>query len=371
MHFFNPVAVMPLVELVRTPATDDVDARDRAGSRRRGWASAACSCGDAPAFVVNRVLTRMTTRAHAGARARQHGRRDGRGGTPPRDCRWRRRCSSDGRPARRQPRPRDAARGLPGPLPALADARRLRGRARRDRRRAARADEPSTRSPTAVLDALADEIAHVLAEGVVAEAADVDACLLLGAGFPFLLGGITKHLDQKGVSERVLGRPLADWAIPCTGRWSCPTAADQLFVRAARPCPSEHATVGAAAFDEAARQAVPHACKKRSLQPASIGGGREPRAPPPSAPSLVRRAVPPSRRGSRGGPRAGHRPPLALDDALEEIEAGRSAVAAAGGPLRPDARSRARARRRSRRTSPPAPSCAATRSTRWPGCSPS
>jgi hypothetical protein len=33
--------------------------------------------------------------------------------------------------------------------------------------------------------------------------------MLLGAGFPFFLGGITKHLDQTGVSERVLGSPLA------------------------------------------------------------------------------------------------------------------------------------------------------------------
>jgi 3-hydroxyacyl-CoA dehydrogenase len=62
----------------------------------------------------------------------------------------------------------------------------------------------------AVLEALADEIGHLLEEGVVAEAADVDTCLLLGAGFPFWLGGITKHLDQRGVSQRVLGRPLAD-----------------------------------------------------------------------------------------------------------------------------------------------------------------
>jgi 3-hydroxyacyl-CoA dehydrogenase len=61
-----------------------------------------------------------------------------------------------------------------------------------------------------VLEALADEIRCLLEEGVVAEAADVDTCLLLGAGFPFFLGGITKHLDQTGVSERVVGRPLAD-----------------------------------------------------------------------------------------------------------------------------------------------------------------
>jgi 3-hydroxyacyl-CoA dehydrogenase len=64
----------------------------------------------------------------------------------------------------------------------------------------------------AVLEALADEAAHILDERVVAEAADIDTCLILGAGFPFWLGGITKHLDQTGVSERVVGRPLASVA---------------------------------------------------------------------------------------------------------------------------------------------------------------
>jgi 3-hydroxyacyl-CoA dehydrogenase len=57
---------------------------------------------------------------------------------------------------------------------------------------------------------MADEIARLLDEGVVASAADVDTCMLLGAGFPFWLGGITKHLDQTGVSQRLLGRTLAE-----------------------------------------------------------------------------------------------------------------------------------------------------------------
>jgi uncharacterized protein with von Willebrand factor type A (vWA) domain len=60
------------------------------------------------------------------------------------------------------------------------------------------------------LEAIADEVHRLLEEGVVAEAADVDTCLLLGAGWPFFLGGITKHLDQTGVSQRLFGRPLAD-----------------------------------------------------------------------------------------------------------------------------------------------------------------
>jgi hypothetical protein len=61
-----------------------------------------------------------------------------------------------------------------------------------------------------ILEALADEIRHLLDEGVVGAAADVDACLILGAGYPFFLGGITKHLDQTGISERVTGSTLAD-----------------------------------------------------------------------------------------------------------------------------------------------------------------
>jgi 3-hydroxyacyl-CoA dehydrogenase len=62
---------------------------------------------------------------------------------------------------------------------------------------------------TEILEALADEIRHLLDAGVVGAAADVDACLILGAGYPFFLGGITKHLDQSGISERVTGSTLA------------------------------------------------------------------------------------------------------------------------------------------------------------------
>ena len=63
-----------------------------------------------------------------------------------------------------------------------------------------------------MLEAIADEVRHILEEGVVQEAADVDTCLILGAGYPFWLGGITKHLDQTGISQRVVGRPLAELA---------------------------------------------------------------------------------------------------------------------------------------------------------------
>jgi 3-hydroxyacyl-CoA dehydrogenase len=62
----------------------------------------------------------------------------------------------------------------------------------------------------AALEAIADEIRHLLDEGVVGSAKDVDTALLLGAGWPFFLGGVTKYLDQTGVSERVAGGPLAE-----------------------------------------------------------------------------------------------------------------------------------------------------------------
>ena len=61
-----------------------------------------------------------------------------------------------------------------------------------------------------MLDAVADEIHRLLEEGVVPEAADVDTGLLLGAGWPFFLGGITKHLDQIGLSERLYGRTFEE-----------------------------------------------------------------------------------------------------------------------------------------------------------------
>jgi hypothetical protein len=61
-----------------------------------------------------------------------------------------------------------------------------------------------------ILTALADEARHVLDEGVAASAGEIDACLILGAGFPFFRGGLTKYLDQEGISTRVSGRPLGN-----------------------------------------------------------------------------------------------------------------------------------------------------------------
>ena len=54
-------------------------------------------------------------------------------------------------------------------------------------------------------DGLADEIKRMLDDDVVHAAEDIDLCLILGAGWPFQMGGATPYLDRVGASERVFG----------------------------------------------------------------------------------------------------------------------------------------------------------------------
>jgi 3-hydroxyacyl-CoA dehydrogenase len=71
-------------------------------------------------------------------------------------------------------------------------------------------DHPS--DGPAVLDralaGLAEEIRLMLEEGVVAAREDIDLCLILGAGWPFHLGGITPYLDRSGIAAKVNGTPF-------------------------------------------------------------------------------------------------------------------------------------------------------------------
>ncbi|MDQ0373703.1 3-hydroxyacyl-CoA dehydrogenase NAD-binding domain-containing protein [Cellulomonas humilata] len=59
-----------------------------------------------------------------------------------------------------------------------------------------------------VLTALTVEVGHMLEEGVVATPQQIDLCMILGAGWGFHLGGLTPYLDRTGYSERVLGRRI-------------------------------------------------------------------------------------------------------------------------------------------------------------------
>jgi 3-hydroxyacyl-CoA dehydrogenase len=68
-------------------------------------------------------------------------------------------------------------------------------------------DRPSTAEEVRerALEALAEEIRLMLDEGVVAGPEDIDLCMILGAGWPFHLGGITPYLDRTGIAEKVTG----------------------------------------------------------------------------------------------------------------------------------------------------------------------
>jgi 3-hydroxyacyl-CoA dehydrogenase len=196
MHFFNPVAVMPLVELVVTPDTPE-EALATAAAVARKLRKTGVVVKDSPGFVVNRVLTRLTSVLMD---ALEHG---------------------------NTVEETDAAilrLGLPmapsvllqmvGPKVAYHTLKTmhaafperfplsptLRNYAEGRDEVVVEEEHPRTveEITDAVLDAMADEIERLLEEGVVAEAADVDTCLLLGAGFPFFLGGITPHLRARG-----------------------------------------------------------------------------------------------------------------------------------------------------------------------------
>jgi 3-hydroxyacyl-CoA dehydrogenase/enoyl-CoA hydratase/carnithine racemase len=206
MHFFNPVALMPLLELVRAAETDDATLATAydVGTRLR---KRPVVVRDAPGFVVNRVLTRMT---RVLMDALEHGNTIEE--------------TDEAVLGLGMPMAPSVLLAMVGPgvanhvletlheawpdrfplsptLAALAEGRDelVVVEERRRSVEELRAD---------VLEAVAGEIRRLLDEGVVAEAADVDTALLLGAGWPFFLGGITKHLDQSGVSERLFGRPF-------------------------------------------------------------------------------------------------------------------------------------------------------------------
>jgi 3-hydroxyacyl-CoA dehydrogenase len=212
MHFFNPVAVMPLLEIVRAGETDDVTLSTafEAGMKLR---KRPVLVGDAPGFVVNRVLTRMT---RVIMDAIEHD-------TPVDEV-------DEAVMSLGMPMAPSVLLAMVGPrvanhvLETMHEAYperfplspTLANYAAGNDEVVIVDEDPWTRGEIVerVLDALADEIHRLLYERVVPEAADVDACLLLGAGWPFFLGGITKHLDQTGISERLFGHSFSDMRAP-------------------------------------------------------------------------------------------------------------------------------------------------------------
>ncbi|MGH3387483.1 MAG: 3-hydroxyacyl-CoA dehydrogenase NAD-binding domain-containing protein [Actinomadura sp.] len=217
-HFFNPVAVLPLLEIVRGERTGD-PALATAFAVGRQLKKSCVLVKDAPAFVVNRLLTRFLGEITAAV--------------------------DEGTPLEVADRS-VAPLGLPmspflllqlvGPAVALHVAETLhdafpdRYRVSPGLRRFVAAgkagvyapdlsidpeaaallsggDRPSTEEEVRqrAVEALAEEIKIMLDEGVVAAAEDIDLCMILGAGWPFHLGGITPYLDRTGVAEKING----------------------------------------------------------------------------------------------------------------------------------------------------------------------
>ncbi|GIJ20326.1 3-hydroxyacyl-CoA dehydrogenase NAD-binding domain-containing protein [Micromonospora lutea] len=216
-HFFNPVAVLPLLEIVRGERTDDATLAT-AFAVGKQLKKSSVLVKDAPAFVVNRLLTRFLGAVFAAVDA----------GTPLEVAN--RALDPLGLPMRPL-----ALLQLVGPAVAYHVGGTLHA-AFPDRfgvsenlKRIADSgqpivvddeinaevakllvvgDQPLTEEQVRqnALDALAQEIRLMLDEGVVAEAQDIDLCMILGAGWPFHLGGVTPYLDRTGTSERVTGQ---------------------------------------------------------------------------------------------------------------------------------------------------------------------
>ena len=222
-HFFNPVAVLPLLEVARADRTDDASVAT-ALRVAKDLRKNAVLVRDAPAFVVNRLLTRLTSVLFAAVDE----------GTPVADAD--RALQPLGLPMSPM-----TLLQLVGPAIVLHVSESLHAafgdrfpvspnlRALVDAGKPGVYDwtpegKPYVAAETAALfnvgdaprssdevraralDALAEEIGLMLAEGVVEAPMDIDLCMILGAGWPFHLGGITPYLDREGVSERVLGR---------------------------------------------------------------------------------------------------------------------------------------------------------------------
>ena len=198
LHFFNPVAVLPLVEIVRHDDTSD-EALATAWDACKKLRKRGVVVQDAPGFVVNRVLTRMTSVLMDSL---EHGNTVAE--------------TDEAIVSLGMPMAPSVLLQLVGPRVAnhvlvtmheaypdrypLSPPRATDAGGKEEIGVAGERRRSVEEIQDAVLEALADEIRHLLDEGVVGEPADVDTCLLLGAGWPFFLGGITPHLEQRGFS---------------------------------------------------------------------------------------------------------------------------------------------------------------------------
>ncbi len=220
-HFFNPVAVMPLIEVVRAPRTDD-ETLSTAMAVASKLRKNAVITRDTPGFVVNRILAKVLGEAMHAVDT----------GTPLEVV------EESTRPLGLPMTPFELLElvGLKvgahvldthhaafperffesENLHRLAELghifeRDAKGKVRGIDKEAVRIVSGGSSSMTAeqlrlrIEDGLADEVKRMLDDSVVEAAEDVDLCLILGAGYPFQMGGLTPYLDRVGASERTFG----------------------------------------------------------------------------------------------------------------------------------------------------------------------
>ena len=222
-HFFNPVAVMPLLEVARTSKTDDATTATAVNIGKE-LKKTMIICKDAPGFVVNRLLTRFMGEITDAVDE----------GTDPA-------VADNAMRSIGFPMSPFELLGLVGPGVALHVAETLNAnlgpRYRISPTMQAMVKEgvktfyiknedgsvspnpaalalvhkgssPSTAEEVRLraLKALAEEARMMLDEGVVSSPAEIDLCMLMGAGWPMHLGGILPYLDREGISEAVCGQ---------------------------------------------------------------------------------------------------------------------------------------------------------------------
>jgi 3-hydroxyacyl-CoA dehydrogenase/enoyl-CoA hydratase/carnithine racemase len=224
-HFFNPVAVMPLIEVVKTPNTTDA-ALATAMSTAAKLGKTAVITKDTPGFVVNRVLAKVLGEAmHAveqgspfqavvdavkpfglpmdpfvllelvGLKVGAHVLDTHHKAFPDRffESMALHELADYGTILAKDAKGR--VKGVDPKAQAIVDKHRPKGAV------PLKAEELRIRFE----DGLADEIHRMLEDGVVAAAEDIDLCMIMGAGYPFQMGGITPYLDRVGASGRAFG----------------------------------------------------------------------------------------------------------------------------------------------------------------------
>jgi len=222
-HFFNPVAVMPLIEIVKTPQTADA-ALSTAFVVAKGLGKNAVLTADAPGFVVNRLLAKVMGEA---ARAVYEGtplltveKAFGPLGLPMTPFQlidlvgWKVAAHVQDTMVAAFPDRFYANENFHAlaQLDAVVEkdkSGRVSGWTKQAEKTLKGAVGSSPASEADILrrvqDGLAQEIRIMLDEGVVPEVEDIDLCLILGAGWPFIDGGASPYLDREGASERVFG----------------------------------------------------------------------------------------------------------------------------------------------------------------------